>query len=254
MDLLTRVERTLEDMVEGVFSRAFRTQLQPIEIAKRLTREVESHRAVSVSVTYVPNLYTAHLAQETYETFQAISGRLLAELEQYLREFAAERNYQAVGPFVVRLVGDVEVKAGDVHITVANDPEATPSAPPVPSQLRSYGQSPDGAPPATSAARHEAAQGSIIATALEIAFGEDAGRRIPLTDGVTIGRGPANTVPLIDPGASRHHAEIVWEDDNWVLRDLGSTNGTLVNGHKITAHALRPGESMTIGQTTFVVR
>lgn len=253
MDLLSRLEHVLEDVVEGVFSRAFRTQLQPIEVAKRLTREVENHRTISVSSTYVPNVYTVSLAPDTYATFQAISGRLLAELEQYLREFTTERQYQLVGPIAVRLAENPEVKAGEMQVTTANDAGAVPSSVPTPSVLRSYA-----APAGNTATTEEEQERTVLisspATALEITAGEGAGRTIPLTDGFTIGRGPINSLPLTDPATSRRHAEIVWEDDAWVLRDCGSTNGTYLNDHRITEHTLRPNDTIKIGGTVMKVK
>jgi len=252
MDLLSRLERVLEDMVEGVFSRAFRTQLQPIEVAKRLTREVETHRAVSVNTTYVPNVYTVQLSAETYAGFQEISGRLLAELEQYLREFTTEHNYQTIGPIAVRLAENADIKIGEMLITAANDAGAAPSVPPAPSVLRSF---PTSSPPAHDDAEQERTELiAVPASLLEITAGECVGRVIPLRDGFTIGRGQTNALPLADPGASRRHAEIVNEDDNWVLRDTGSTNGTYVNDRRITEHVLRSGDVVKIGNTVMVVK
>jgi hypothetical protein len=256
MDLFTRVERALEGVVEGVFSRAFRTQLQPIEVAKRLTREVESHRTMSVSATYVPNVYTVALHPDTYAVFDAISARLLGELEQYLREFTAERQYQTVGPLAVRLIEDVSVKPNDMEIDAANDPMATPSSAPPPSVLRSVPTPSTArvsdAPDLDATARFTPA---APATTLEMIAGEYVGRALPLTDGFTMGRGPASTLQLADPGVSRLHVEIVWEEgDGWVIRDLGSTNGTYVNGRKITTHALRTGDQIQLGGTKLVVK
>ena len=235
--------------MEGVFSRAFRTQLQPIEVAKRLTREVENHRTVSVSATYVPNVYTVHLSPETYATFQAISGPLLAELEQYLKEFTTERNYQTVGPIAVLLMEDASLKAGEMQVTIANDAAATPSSVPAPNVLRSYAAGNSAAPE-----QDRTVLISASATSLEIVDGEDAGRTMPLVDGFSIGRGPANTLALSNPDVSRHHAEIVSEDESWVLRDAGSTNGTYVNGRRITEHALRPGDVIKVGDTVLRVK
>ena len=116
MDLLAKLEHALEGMVEGVFSRAFKAPLQPIEVAKRLTREMENHRSVSVNTTYVPNAYTVYLTPDTYAGFAAISGRLLVELEGYLRDFIAERKYATVGPVSVRFEEDAPAeKRRGVH-------------------------------------------------------------------------------------------------------------------------------------------
>ncbi|HEY3379794.1 MAG TPA: DUF3662 and FHA domain-containing protein [Armatimonadota bacterium] len=258
MELLSRLEHALEGVVEGVFSRAFRAQLQPIEVAKRLTRELENHRAVSVNATYVPNVYEVHLAPETFASFQQISGRLLAELEQYLREFIVEHNYETVGPIAVDLVENPSIKQSEIQVTVASDALAVPSATPAPSVLRSYPTeqaAPErgggGAAPVETPAQ-PAVQAPPVA--MDIISGERVGQSIPLTDGMTLGRGPTNTLSFADPGMSRHHAAIVWEDDGWVIRDTGSTNGTMVNDRHITSHVLRVGDLIHLGGTEIRVK
>jgi hypothetical protein len=238
MDLLTRLERVLEGMVEGVFSRTFRAQLQPIEIAKRLVREVENHRTVGVSGTYVPNLYTVSLEPETLAGFTPISGRLLEELEQYLREFCLERAYQLVGPITVRLTALETLKANEMRIEATSDPLAIPSAAPSSARLRTMSS---GETTRTPIPRGQ------DPTTLEILAGEGSGRRVPLVDGLTLGRGPANSLVLHEPNISRHHAEIIHQEEGWMLRDLGSTNGTYVNGHRITALTLQVGDEIALG-------
>ena len=254
MDLLSKLEHALEGMVEGVFTRAFRAPLQPIEVAKRLTREVENHRAVSVSVTYVPNVYTVHLSTETFTGFQPISIRLLGELEQYLREFCAERGYQTIGPIAVRLLEDAEVKQGEMLVAVESDAHAAPSAEPAPNiVLADTGTSRSSTVFSPDVDHTMLIAGNPI-NALEIVAGEGKGRNLPLTDGLTVGRGSTNTIALAEMGISRRHAEIVMADNSWLLRDLGSTNGTFVNGRQITTHTLRAGDTIRIGGTVLKVR
>jgi hypothetical protein len=255
MDLLSRLERALEDVVEGMFTRAFRTSLQPIEIAKRLTREVETHRTVSVSATYVPNEYTVYLAPETFQSFQPISVRLLSELEQYLREYIAERNYSTIGPLAIHLAEDAEVKVGEMSISTANNASAAPSGAPAPPVLRSY-NAPSTARTAhaTAADTERTALINAQPSSLEIIAGEAAGRTVPLADNLTLGRGPLNQIAFADPGISRHHAEIVLEDEGWMLRDIGSTNGTHVNGSRVTEHLLKVGDTIEIGGVVMKVK
>ena len=255
MDLLSRLEHALEDLFEGMFSRAFRTQLQPIEIAKRLTREVESHRTVSVSATYVPNEYTVQLAPEAFQAFQQISARLLGELEQYLREYITERNYQLIGPIAIHLAEDAEVKAGELTISVGNNATAVPSSIPTPSVLRSYSAATTARTnPAASDDTQKTALISMQPTMLEIVAGEGVGRIIALSDNLSFGRGPLNLVSFSDPGTSRHHAVITLDDEGWKLRDLGSTNGSFVNGHRITEHVLQVGETVEMGNVVMKVK
>lgn len=258
MDLLAKLEHALEGVVEGVFTRAFKTPLQPVEVAKRLSREMESHRSVSVNAIYVPNSYTVYLSRDTYQQFQEISTRLLSELEEYLREFVAEHNYQLVGAIAVRLAEDADLHGNEVEIAVTNEAIVTPSVPQTPSILRS-------APPTMSASAtkvpsHEPSAdhttvlpSPVVATRLEITSGESQGQKIALRAGLTIGRGPTNSLVLNEPGISRRHAEIVRSEVNWVVRDLNSTNGTFVNGKRITSQILRCGDVIKIGLTTLVV-
>jgi hypothetical protein len=255
MDLLSRLERALEGMVEGVFSRAFRTQLQPIEVAKRLTRALEEHRAVSVSSTYVPNVFTVRLAPETYVSFEAISGRLLGELEQYLREFIADREYCTVGAVAVRLAEGEGLKPHEMAVEVANDPAATPSAAQAPAVLRSYAEVGHGHGAPSTATDETTAFTPPPPTLLEVASGPSAGRQIALVDGLTIGRGPDATLDLQgDALVSRRHAEVTWTDEQWRLRDLASRNGTFANGHRITDHTLRLGDTVQVGETLLTLR
>ncbi len=242
MDLLGKLERTLEGVVEGVFSRAFRTQLQPIEIAKRLTREVETHRNVSVSSIIIPNVYTVHLSPVNFATFNEFSSRLLGELEQYLQDYATEHKYTAVGPFAVCLLEDATLKPNELLFSVNADPNATPSAPPAPSVLRSYDEKTPERKPTTPPCE------------LVLLTGSEKGRVIALRDNLTIGRADDNLLIIRGVGVSRHHAEIFWEDGSWVLRDQGSKNGSLVNGRVINEQVLKIGDKILIGEMELVVR
>ena len=248
MDLLAKLENTLEGIFEGVFSRAFKAPLQPVEVAKRLTREMESHRTISVNATYVPNIYTVQLSPETYQEFQAISGRLINELEQYLRDFIGEHHYAAVGQIVVLLAENTDLRGHEINITVANREEAGVMSPSHPA--------PSDATQRTAAYVPVASEQAVILPpqALEVTTGEAQGRRIALAENVTIGRGPTNTLALNEPDVSRAHAEIVQQNDSWELRDLGSTNGTFVNDRRISTHALLTGDVIQIGHTTIIVR
>lgn len=247
MDLLTKLEHALEGMFEGVFTRAFKAPLQPVEIAKRLAREMENHRTVSVNATYVPNAYTVHLAPGTFEEFQSFCNALLGEFEQYLRDFAEEHQYQTVGPMAVKFSLDESLKGSDTAIKAARDAQAIPSStPPIATVLHS-------APPST-----EQPVSAPMAPAhdLEITAGEAQGTRVALAEGLTIGRGPQNSIALSQPGVSRRHAEITRVDGvMWAIHDLGSVNGTYVNTRRITAPTvIKPGDVINIGDTVIKVR
>lgn len=234
MDLLAQLELKLEDLVEGVFSRAFKAPLHPIEVAKRLSRTMENNRSVSINNVYIPNVYTIYLAPKAYAEFTAVRDRLLQELEQYLRDFAAERQYQTIGAMAVLLAEDPELKVTETRIITASDAQALPSGKPPP-------------PPLVAPSENIAAMTSASAVALEVINGEENGRRILLENGLTIGRGASNSVSLSSRGVSRQHADIVQQGNHWVIRDLGSTNGIYVNKKKVSTHLLHPGDTIAIG-------
>lgn len=234
MDLFARVEQALEGMVEGVFTRAFRAPLQPIEVAKRLAREMEQKRTVSVNTTYVPNVYTVHLAPEAYDTFDALGHQVIVELEHFLRDLASEREYAVVGAITVRLAEDAALKPHEFRVETASI-----AAPPKDAA----------APPATTDQQIDRTM-LIAARPTALQHGSET---IPLRDGMTIGRDPANTLILGTPGVSRRHAEIIDRNGAWVIRDLGSTNGTLVNGKRIPEHVLKAGEIIQLGEERLTV-
>jgi hypothetical protein len=256
MDLLAKLEHTLEGMVEGVFSRAFKAPLQPIEVAKRLTREMEQNRTVSVNATYVPNAYAVALAPDTYQSFMAISTVLLGELEEYLRSYIQDNHYQTVGPVAVRLVEQEGLRGNEMLIATTNEAPATPSVPPAPAVLRS---DPPNITSRAAPPRYDVSHHHIPADPqeLEITGGEAQGKRFPLHDGLSIGRGSTNTLVLMEAAVSRHHAHIAQQEGAWVISDQGSTNGTFINERRITpnaAHMIHPGDVINIGETMILVR
>lgn len=234
MDLFAQLELKLEDLVEGVFSRAFKAPLHPIEVAKRLVRTMESNRSVSINNTYIPNVYTIFLSSKVYSEFTAMRDQLLLELEQYLRDFASERQYQTIGAMAVLLAEDAKLKRTETHIIASSDAQALPS-----------GKMPP--PPLKAPDEQMSALASAPAVALEVLNGEESGRRIQLEDGLTIGRGATNSLSLSSRGVSRQHADIVQQGNQWVIRDLGSTNGIYVNRKKVNTHLLSPGDMIAIG-------
>jgi hypothetical protein len=159
-----------------------------------------------------------------------------------------------VGPIMVRLIEDASLKSGEMQVSLANEAEAVPSTAPSPSVLRSYPAQQQTQRITSAELDHTVLLPSTRATELEIVAGEGSGRVLPLIDPLTIGRGSNCTLSLSQPEVSRMHAEISWQDESWVIRDLGSTNGTLLNDHRITTHALRPTDKIKIGATEIVVR
>src|SRR5688572_7212291 len=190
---LQQVERRLERLVEGVFSKAFRGGLQPVEFARRLVREMEAGRTVSVRGTVAPNYAVITLSEVDAERFESFADALVLELEEAMRDHARDRGYRFIGPVKVQLYQDPDLRKSDYLLTA---------------EVR---QGPGGLPTA-----------ALVLT---------DGSRVPVgEDPVRIGRAPENDVTLSDSTVSRQHAEIVRDGDAWVIRDVGSSNGTKVNG------------------------
>lgn len=210
---LQQFERRLERLVEGAFAKAFRSGLQPVEIGRRLTREMDLHRTVAPRGTLTPNHFSIALAPEDRTRLEPIEDELVSELVSVARDHARTESY---------------VFLGAVTVELASDPDLSPGMLVVTGEMRSA----DGGP-----AQVVLADGS----------------RIPLgTSPVTVGRLPECEVVLTDPNASRRHVEIRPATDGgggYVVIDLGSTNGTKVNGTGIHTHRLRDGDDITIGAT-----
>ena len=212
---LQQFEQRLERLVEGTLAKPFRNNLQPIEIGRRLTREMDLHRRVGVHGLIAPNVFAVTLAPADVERFSNFIDALSRELADAAREHAQIENYTFVGPVDVQIYEGPELKAGRFTITaeVVEGPEG-------------------------------------------LAFAElvlPDGERISVgTDPVVIGRLPECTVVLGDTNVSRRHAEVRRTGDGVVVTDLGSTNGTRVNGVAVREQYLASGDEITVGSTPIV--
>ena len=262
---LRALEGKIEGLFEGVFGRAFRTHVQPVELARKLAKEMDEHRSVSVSRVYVPNEYTLYLSSADRAQFAAYEGSLVGELQEYLSEHARREGYALLTPPRVLLETDDDLAMGEFGIaTSVAQPEERRDAPPTPAM-----QAPT-APPIPVPA---AAPPSEPVVATMVYPRDDArevveppkprervtltvdGRAVPLTSRrVVVGRSRECDVRVEDGNVSRRHFELVQEDPaEWVVVDLGSTNGTEVNGRRVSGRQrLDDGDRITIGSTELV--
>ena len=206
-------EKRLERMVEGTFARVFRSGIRPVELGRRLIREMDDNRSVDVrGRTLVPNQYAIELSEADFERFAEVSETLQRELAEAGREHARDEGYVFMGPVSVLLEMSAGQRTGAFQIT---------------------GRMREGA-------------GGVGAGSLLLPTGE----RLPLGEAVvTFGRRPGSTVQLADANVSRNHAEVRPHGNGWVLVDLGSTNGTRVNGTRISSHELTEGDEVAFGGT-----
>ena len=267
MRALRAVEGKIEGLFEGLFGRAFRTHVQPVELARKLAKEMDEHRSVSVSRIYVPNEYTLYLSPADRGQFAAYEGSLVGELQEYLAEHARREGYALLTPPRVLLESDADLAMGEFGIAarVAEPPDRRPSTPrpeatappPVPTPAPPL-PVPDEISAATmiySAETPPDAEADVPPKPREKVTLTIDGRVVPLTSRrVVVGRSRECDVQVEDGNVSRRHFELVREGpSDWVVIDLGSTNGTEVNGRRVSGRKqLGDGDRITIGSTELV--
>ncbi|MFY9265683.1 MAG: DUF3662 and FHA domain-containing protein [Solirubrobacterales bacterium] len=253
MSFLKNLESKLEQLVEGGFKTAFKSEVQPIELARKLAREMDSHRAASVSRTYAPNEFTIYLSPPDREQFAHYEDGLARELSLYLLEHARKRGYSLISRPSVTIETDQRLELGQfgIQARLADVPAQEVEAPPAEQAGHTmvYSARDLGAP-----ARDF---GPAAPSATPSAVIETGDRRFSLAPPATvIGRGREADVRLDDPNVSRRHVQFSVDGGQWVVSDLGSTNGTRLGGKPIDRpEPLRSGDTIEVGNTllTFVL-
>jgi Protein of unknown function (DUF3662)/FHA domain len=246
MSVLRSLENKIAGLVEGTFSRAFRSEVRPVEIARKLAREMEEHKSSSLSRTYVPNEYRVFLSARDRERFADYESALAEELAGYVLEYARRERLAMLSRPVVRFETDRRLGLGEFGIQtgVVQPPgEAYPAASVQQSgRTMIYSSAERVAEPLQEHARARA-QRALLAL--------DGKRMVVGPAGATIGRSRQSDVVVDDPNVSRQHAEIRPRGGSWVLTDLGSTNGSVLNGRRIEGpEVLKPGDQIEIGTSS----
>jgi hypothetical protein len=212
---LQQFEERLERLVEGTLAKPFRSNLQPVEIGRRLTREMDLHRRVGVRGLIAPNAFSVTLSPADVSRFSNFIDALSRELSDAAREHARVESYSFVGQVEVEIFEGSNLKPGRFTVTA---------------EVR------------------EGEDGGFLA---ELVLPD--GRRIPVgSEPVVIGRLPECEVVLSDSNVSRRHAEIRRKDDGVFVTDLGSTNGTRVNGAPVREQLLTSGDEVSVGSTKII--
>jgi Protein of unknown function (DUF3662)/FHA domain len=232
-----------------VFSRAFSSEVQPVELARKLAKEMDSHKTAGVARVYVPNEYAIYLSSRDRTRLEGYERSLEQELAGYLLEHARRRSYDLLTRPTVRLETDERLRLGEFGIQARLvKPPAHEGAPP--------SQGEEGKTMVYSAVRDAAPDGkaspprSEVATRAVVSLGD----RRYVFDGprATIGRAKDADCVLRDPNVSRHHAELRRSPSGeWTIADLGSTNGVKINDRRVGSTRLQPGDRVTLGTTTF---
>ncbi len=254
MKVARNIERRLEGMVEGFFAKVFRSGLQPVEVGRRILREMEEGRTVSVNRTYAPNDFQIFMGAEDHERFRRMEAGLVREFTELVIDQAKQDRWNLMGmPKIAFLEND---KMGKGEFRVEASLTADPGGPsPGVSTHRPSSEDPQ----STGAISVDTANRLGLARPpAELVVLDEQGRdkeRIAITrTPVVIGRMSSNDVVLSDPNVSRKHAELRRDDTSWRIVDLGSTNGTTVNGKAGAEHLLKDGDRLGFGTSELLFR
>jgi hypothetical protein len=242
MSVLRNLESKLAELVEGTFSRAFKSEVRPVEIARKLAKEMDDNRVQSLSRVYAPNEYTVWLSTQDRQQFQDYEEDLRNELSGYLLEHARREKVSLATRPSITFKTDDRLRLGEFGIQA---------------RLVQPGRDEDDEP---SQGEHGHTMVYTVSDRLAEPLREEDPRRgsaVLRVDGRTellgsgggvIGRSRDCDVTVEDPNVSRHHAEVRPSGGSWIVRDLGSTNGVKVNGRRIQGpQSLKPGDRIELG-------
>jgi hypothetical protein len=260
MSVLKSLESKIAGLVEGTFGRVFQSEVRPVEIARKLVREMEQHKSYSLSRTYAPNEYRIFLSPQDRDRFADHESSLTGEFAGYLLEHARRERLVLLSRPVIHFETDPRLRLGEFGIqTSLVDPqgEAEPSPGPgrgAPQVVRE----PEPIEPPGRTMVHSSAErvaerlSDARSPQRRTALLQMGGRRLVVGEsGATLGRSRQSDVMVDDPNVSRAHAEVRPHGDSWVLADLGSTNGTRPNGRRVTqSEVLKVGDEIELGTTT----
>jgi len=251
--MLRSIEHRIEGLFEGVFGRAFRTHVQPVELARKLAKEMDDNRTTSISRVYAPNEYTLYLNPSDRDQFEGYENSLLGELEDYLAQHARREDYALLTPPKVLMETDADLTVGEFGIATRmvqrEKAEVAPDAPPhQPAPGATMVYRPD---PAETEAASPEELGMQPEPARVRVGAEEHGLERRRT---VVGRSRECDIRLTDPNVSRKHAELRNENGSYWVIDLDSTNGLEVNGRRVQRAKLANGDVILMGSTelTFV--
>lgn len=254
MSVLKRLEEKIQNLFEGSFGRAFKSPVQPVELAHKLVKEMEDNKVISVSRVYVPNEYSLFLSPDDWQQFESYEDHLKSDLAEYVIESARRERYDLLSRPVVLIKTDEDLQMGEFGIAtrMVSAPADGGVAVPVetPAMSEDIGQTvvyrPETPPDGTmSVSANEAQELGLAKEKITLVTpnGEhEISKRVSL-----IGRSQQADIRLEDANVSRRHAELRQRGNDYLIFDLGSTNGVEVNGKLIKSKVLKNGDVITLG-------
>ena len=252
MGVARGIEKRLESLVEGFFTRVFRSGLQPVEVGRRILREMAEGKTVSVNKIYAPNEFHVVMGQDDYDRFSQMESGLAKEFSELVIEAAKENRWNLMG--IPNIAFELEESMGKGQFRV----EASLSSDDRGRRVSTHEPQSDD-PGSTRAVSVDTAHRlGLASSGAELVVLDDKGtakERISITRApVVIGRMSTSDVVLSDSNVSRRHAELRRDGDNWILKDLGSTNGTLVNGKLAREHTIKDGDRLAFGTSELLFK
>lgn len=246
MGVAKSIEQRLEGLVEGFFTKVFRSGLQPVEVGRRILREMGEQKTVSVNRVYAPNEFRVSIGSDDYTRFSQMEAGLQREFSELVLEAAKENRWNLMGMPRISFVEDSSKGKGEfkVEASLAADPGER-------AEVSTHAPDKDDASGSRAIASDTAQRLGLEGSGGVLVVLDDNGKdkeRISITNTpVVIGRMSSSDVVLSDPNVSRRHAELRREGGRWMLIDLGSTNGTLVNGKLAREHEITDGDRLSFG-------
>ena len=246
MSVFRNLESKLESLVQGTFSRAFPVAVRPIEIARKLAREMDEHKVESVSRTYAPNEYGVYLSTEDRKRFSATERDLIDELSGHLLEHARRERYTLLSRPQIEFKTADELKLGEfgIQARLVHPPDDTGggAAQGDSGHTMVYSTADRVARPLEERAQVRQSRALLLMEGKRLVIGPQ---------GASLGRSKDCDVVIQDPNVSRHHAAVKPRGGSWIVEDLGSTNGVVVNGRRIDRpQVLSSGDEIDLGTAT----
>ncbi len=251
--VLRTIEQKIESLFEGAFGRAFRRNVQPVELARKLAKEMDDYKMVSVSQIYAPNEYVVYLSPKDRVQFESYEPALVKELEEYLAEHGRREGYQLLSGPQVSFRTDEDLEVGLFGISNRMIQRELPDQP----------AEPEVEPGATRIYRAASPSETEAVSAEELGVEPDVEPATVTIDGsqhklekpvMVIGRSKDSDIRVSDPNISRRHAEIRQEGTTFWIVDLDSTNGVAVNGRALKRAKLDDEDRITLGSSELVFR
>jgi hypothetical protein len=247
------IEQRLEGLVEGFFTKVFRSGLQPVEVGRRILREMAEGKTVSVNRVYAPNEFEVFMGPDDHSRFSQMAAGLEREFSELVIEQAKEHRWTLMGLPRIKFESVEKMGKGEFKVEASLSADADVPGAGVSTRARDdKDMSNTRAVPTNTADRLGLANAGAELVVYEDGKVKDT---ISITkEPIVIGRLSTSDVVLSDSNVSRRHAELRRDGGRWVLVDLGSTNGTVVNGKLAREHPLDEGDRLTFGKTELVFR